>query len=142
MNMKQVSLLLLSTMILSACVTTDPFAQNNTPKKTSPIEPKKERTLPNRTEEPTYNITLKGQPEAANTCLRQAILSTFRIPEEFLQSESFPRGDYNISLINPATGSTGVSIDLHKKDGSTDAKMYANGTTVSKAWSKILHQCE
>ncbi len=138
----RISLIMMLLFTLNACETTQSVYDKQKAQATVVEAPPPPRALPQRAEEPVQVISLKGSPEQAATCLKAAILSTFKIPEDFIESEHFPDGTQNVSLINPATQTTGVSIDLFPRTDNSEAKMYANGTIVSKAWTKILHQCD
>ncbi len=141
--MYRIGLLFCVWFLLHGCAVNDPFSQTQQEQKTATTPTiKTPKKLPERTEEPEYTVTLKGSPIQASTCLKSAVLSTFKIPAEFIESISFPDGTENIRLLNPSTQTSGVSIDLRAENGATNAKMYANGTVVSKAWTKILHQCD
>ena len=138
----RISLMIMLLFTLNACETTQSVYDKQKAQAAEAEPPPPPRVLPQRTEEPVQVITLKGTPAQAAACLKTTILGTFKIPEDFIETESFPDGTQNVSLINPATQTAGVSIDLYPQAENSEAKMYANGTVVSKAWPKILHQCD
>ncbi len=139
----RISLIFMLLFTLNACETTQSVYDKQKAQATAiKEEPKPPRALPQRTEEPVQVVTLKGSPEQAAACLKTAILNTFKIPEDFIELENFPDGTQNVRLINPATQTSGVNVDLFPLAENSEAKMYANGTIISKAWSKILHQCD
>ncbi len=141
--MYRVSVMFCVGFLLHGCAVNDPFSQGSkgqtTPKVIAAEQPK---TLPERTETPEHIVTLKGSPAQASVCLKTAVLTTFKIPEEFIEITDFPDGTENVRLLNPATKASGVSIDLRPENNATNAKMYANGTVIAKAWAKILQQCD
>ena len=144
--MYRIGLMFCVGFLLQGCAADGPFSQGSKRTTTTPegvvVVAKGPKTLPQRTETPEHTVTLKGSPAQASVCLKAAVLSTFKIPEEFIETTAFPDGTENVRLLNPATKASGVSIDLRPDNNATNAKMYANGTVIAKAWAKILQQCD
>lgn len=143
--MQKFGIIIFLGLLLQGCTVDQPFQQREHQTQTKEeisIAPPK--ALPTRTEVPVNTMVLNGIPTESANCLKKSILTSFKIPDDFIIIEEYKDGTANLSLTNPETETTGVSIDLTPttdKTNSTDATMYANGTYVSKAWSRILTQC-
>ncbi|QMT40802.1 hypothetical protein H3L94_01720 [Neisseria shayeganii] len=101
------------------------------------------RSLPERPTQPDVNVDSSRSTEAVVQCLKQQLQTRFRLPDDFLQIRSYTNNVQTVALHNPFTRKDGILMDVHQRGvGSATIKLYANGTTLSRAWRNLPNSCK
>lgn len=101
------------------------------------------RSLPDRPERPDVSTDSSRSTEAVVQCLKQQLQTRFRLPDDFLQIRSYTNNVQTVALHNPFTRKDGILMDVHQRGvGSATIKLYANGTTLSRAWRNLPNTCK
>ncbi|MBQ9619308.1 MAG: hypothetical protein IJR44_02330 [Neisseriaceae bacterium] len=143
---------------LNACVglTFDdifnPNLPKNPPRKMAPVEygnrseetlqVQSNRTIPKREEAPTTVVSSSRNTEQAVLCLEEQLSKTFKLPADFYATQRYQDGSATVQLVNPYNQSNGLYIDVHHHFSGSELKLYANYTTMSKAWKAMPEKCQ
>lgn len=101
------------------------------------------RVLPDRPAEADVSLDSAQTPDAVVQCLKQQLQNRFRLPDDFLQIRSYANNVQTVALHNPFTHKDGVLMDIHPRGvGSATVRLYANGTTLSRAWRNLPNACK
>ena len=100
------------------------------------------RSLPARGR-PEVEVQSGKAPGEAAQCLQKQLQTRLRLPENFIQIRSYTNAAHTVALHNPFTRKDGVLMDVHQNGvKSSVIKLYANGTTLSRAWRSIPAACK
>ena len=92
---------------------------------------------------PSMERRRKAITEAVVQCLQQQLQSRFRLPDNFLQIRQYANNVQTVALHNPFTHADGILLDIHPRGvSSSNIKLYANGTTLSRAWRNLPNGCK
>ncbi len=101
------------------------------------------RALPDRPAEADVSTNSARSTEAVVQCLQQQLQSRFRLPDNFLQIRQYANNVQTVALHNPFTHADGILLDIHPRGvSSSNIKLYANGTTLSRAWRNLPNGCK
>lgn len=101
------------------------------------------RSLPDRSGKPEVEVQSEKAPGEAAQCLQQQLQTRFRLPAEFIQVRSYANSAQTVALHNPFTRKDGVLMDVQQRGvKSSVIKLYANGTTLSRAWRNVPAACK
>ena len=92
---------------------------------------------------PEVEVQRNKAPGEAAQCLQQQLQTRLRLPENFIQVRSYTNSAYTVALHNPFTNKDGVVMDVRQRGvRSSEIKLYANGTTLSRVWRSIPAACK
>ena len=92
---------------------------------------------------PEVEVQSNKAPGEAAQSLQQQLQTRLRLPENFIQVRNYTNSAYTVALHNPFTNKDGVVMDVRQRGvRSSEIKLYANGTTLSRVWRSIPTACK
>jgi hypothetical protein len=98
------------------------------------------RVRPKRDTAPVAKESPHGPASKVSACIINN-LHAWKIPDDYIKHEVYPNGEESVMLINPASGRTGITVDLTPNGENTDAELYENGMVVSNKWRELARRC-
>ncbi|MBR7001060.1 MAG: hypothetical protein IKI11_00120, partial [Neisseriaceae bacterium] len=111
------------------------------PTTTSTVFQPVKTTLPQRSEKPANIVQSNRTVMDAAECLEQHIAKDFNLPRNFYTTQDYDDGAATVLLINPATGKSGLYIDIVPHNAGSQLLLYQNRATISAAWKKLPEKC-
>ena len=148
-HFKTLSVTLIAAFTLSACADLAylfDFNKNknndkvaSTPQTDASVKPA--NYLPQRDEQPINTVHSQYDVYHAAQCLVQHIASDFNLPENFYAAQGYDDGAATVLLVNPATGKSGLYIDIVPMNNGSQLLLYPNRATISNAWKRLPEKC-
>ncbi|MCW3481842.1 hypothetical protein OL229_20135 [Neisseriaceae bacterium JH1-16] len=98
------------------------------------------KVRPKRDTAPVAKESPHGPASKVSACIVNN-LHAWKIPDDYIKHEVYPNGEESVMLINPASGRTGITVDLTPNGENTDAELYENGMVVSNKWRELARRC-
>lgn len=131
--LRYLSVLLGSSLLLSACVT-PPQNVPSTTIATSSAEPAalRETSAPQQ--------AASGPVPQVIVCLKRG-LQSWKIPDNYLVLRDLPGGGQSLALTNPATRRSGLTVEVQPGQPKPKVKLQENGAVVSAKWRNLIKRC-
>lgn len=146
-HFRTLSIALLATFALSACADLAyVFNKNKSNDKVAStpqteVLAKPANYLPQRDEQPINTVRSQHDVYHAAQCLVQHIASDFNLPDDFYATQGYDDGAATVLLVNPATGKSGLYIDIVPMNNGSQLLLYPNRATISNAWKRLPEKC-
>lgn len=129
-------LLVVATLLLTACATQQQTAPNSRPSAAYPA--------PSRVDapsaEPASAAPASRPVEQVIACLKSG-LKSWKIPEDYLLTRQLPGGGQSLALTNPATRKSGLTVEVQPGEPRPTVKLHENGAVVSAKWRNLIKRC-
>ncbi|WP_156485855.1 hypothetical protein [Crenobacter luteus] len=79
-------------------------------------------------------------PQAVADCVVDGV-RRLKIPDDYLALRSQAGGGRVVMLANPATGRTGLTVDVAARANGSQVRLYENGMVVSAQWRALVRRC-
>lgn len=101
------------------------------------------RSLPKRVEAPAETVLINKPVAEVSRCFQDRLQSQFNLPEDFYQVNTYANNAQTVALVNPFTKKQGLLMDITERSvSSSEVNLYANGTTLSRAWKRFPAACQ
>jgi len=131
---------LYAAFLLVGCAHTQPASIATTSPQSSADASASQKARPKRDTAPVAKESPHGPVSRVAACIINN-LHAWKIPDDFIKHEVYPNGEESVMLINPASGHTGITVDLTPNGENTDAELYDSGMVVSNKWRELARRC-
>ncbi|AXK38713.1 hypothetical protein [Crenobacter cavernae] len=98
------------------------------------------RVEPSRSGRVLVDVASGRSPQAVADCVVDGV-RRLKIPDDYLARRRLPGGGQAVMLNNPATGRTGLTVDVAARGSGSQVRLYENGMVVSGQWRALVRRC-